>query len=402
MSRATIRVNPHPGQAPILTAREATVAAIAGTGGGKTVVGMVWLLRQMSMHPGEQWLVAEPTDDMLERVLMTPTPGRMTLLQLYQVLEPSAHYRKSDRVIRCALGTIYLDSATNPGAWEGMHIKGAWLDEAGQMSKLAFETATRRVGFKGGQVLLTTTPYNRGWLYREVYQRWQKGDPDVFVSRFSSLANPAYPKATYERNKRTMDPSRFDMMHEGGFSRPEGMIYNCWQDSMIVDTFTIPGDWWRGAGLDFGYNHPTAGIWAARSPDGVYYLYREYRRSETTINQHHQAIMQPHPNGQAGVWWADTAAKQERAELARLGLPTQPADKEVAAGINTVYQLMAAGRLKVFRGLERWMEEVEAYSWDKKAELFIDQPIKLDDDLMDATRYLLHSAETRQGMRLYT
>jgi hypothetical protein len=385
-----------------LTAREPTVAAIAGTGGGKTVVGMVTLLGWMAQNPGEQWLVAEPTDDMLERVLLTPTPGRVTLLQLLQVVDPAAHYRKSDRIIKSALGTIYLDSATNPGAWEGMHIRGAWLDEAGQMSKLAFETATRRVGFKAGQVLLTTTPYNRGWLYRDVYQGWQRGDKDIFVSRFSSLANPRYPRATYERNKRTMDAARFDMMHEGGFSRPEGMIYTPWSDQLIVKPFEIPADWWRGAGIDFGYNHPTAAVWGARSPDGVYYIYRIYRRAETTIDKHHAAITQPHPNGQAGVWWADTAAKQERAELARLGLPTQPADKEVAAGINTVYQLMAAGRMKVFEGLTEWVDEVESYIWDKKQELFIDQPVKLDDDLMDATRYLLHSAETKQGMRLYT
>ena len=46
------------------------------------------------------------------------------------------------------------------------------------------------------QVLpLGTTPYNRGWLYKDVYSPFLRGDPDVKVSRFNSLANPKYPTA---------------------------------------------------------------------------------------------------------------------------------------------------------------------------------------------------------------
>mgnify|MGYP001578079680 CR=1 FL=1 len=49
-------------------------------------------------------------------------------------------------------------------------------DEAGQMSLKAFETALQRVAMLQGQVVLTTTPYNLGWLLTEVVQRLGEGN----------------------------------------------------------------------------------------------------------------------------------------------------------------------------------------------------------------------------------
>ena len=45
-------VSPHPGQLTLLQATQPNVAAIAGTGGGKTVAGMLWLVMQMARYPG--------------------------------------------------------------------------------------------------------------------------------------------------------------------------------------------------------------------------------------------------------------------------------------------------------------------------------------------------------------
>ena len=206
-----------------------------------------------------------------------------------------------------------------------------------------------------------------------------------------------------ERNRRTMSPARLRMTHEGAFERPEGMIYSQWDDSMIVDPFDIPDDWPRSAAIDFGFNHPTAAVWCAINPDGVYYLYREYRRAETLLVQHFEAISslsQKEPSSY--LWYADPSAKQGIAELRRLGLPLVPANNEVQAGIDTLSTLMATRRFKVFRGCKAWLDEVEGYVWDKKDDLPTDKPLKANDDLMDATRYLVHSQEKRLGVRLYT
>ena len=90
---------------------------------------------------------------------------------------------------------------------------------------------------------------------------------------------------------------------------------------------------------------------------------------------------------QVGVWYDDPAGAQMAAEMARLGLPVQARNKEVQAGIDTVHELMASNRLKVFRTCADWQSEVGSYAWQKSpAGDFKDQPVKLDDDLMDGTR----------------
>lgn len=398
-NRLTIR--PHVGQAPVLTATQAVVAAIAGTGGGKTVVGMVTLLRWMMARLGQAWLAVEPTESMLERNLLRNGPGRPGLLQLLQYVDPGAAYVKADGVIRSAVGDVYLVSATNPQTMEGVHVAGAWLDEAGMMSKLAYETAVRRCSFLNGQVMITTTPYNRGWLFKDVFQRWRRGDKDVLVSQFSSLANPKYPREAYERNARTMDPARFRMMHEGGFERPEGMVYKDWDDRHVVEPFPVPAEWPRFGGLDYGFNHPTAGVFLAESPEGLFYVYQEYRAGGELMEEHYRALVGRGVK-EVPVLYDDPAGAQFSAELRRLGLPLQPANKEVLAGIDTVGTLLATGRLKVFRGCADWISEVESYVWDKaQSGEFTDKPVKIDDDLMDATRYALHSRLKGGRIRLF-
>ena len=144
----SLKVRTHTGQSATLKAKEPINAGIAGTGGGKTVSGEVWLLQSMVKRPNESWLVAEPTWPMVDRILMTSSQGRPSLLKLIQHLDPGAIYKKSERAIYSRLGTVLLASATHPESMEGAHCAGAWLDEAGQMSRLAFETAVRRVTFK--------------------------------------------------------------------------------------------------------------------------------------------------------------------------------------------------------------------------------------------------------------
>ena len=47
---------------------------------------------------------------------------------------------------------------------------------------------------------------------------------------------------------------------------------------------------------------------------------------------------------------------------------------------------MATGRLRVFRTCKHWLDEVEGYVWDKNGDSFKNQPLKVNDDLLDATR----------------
>ena len=397
-----LRLNPTPFQREFMLDRNHhCVAFISGSGAGKTVAGKAAQVMYMLENPGQVWLVAEPTWDMVDRILLTDLPGNPSLISWVRMLDPDAHYVRSRRTIYSqSLGNIVLVSGGQPEGMEGVHAAGVWLDEAGQMSKLAYETAERRCSAVDGRLRITTTPYNRGWLFRDVYQLWEKGDQDIHVIRAPSTSNPAYSNEAFERNRRNWTAARFNMMMLGGFERPEGMIYTAWNEDLLVEPFDIPDVWPKRAAVDLGWNHPTGAVAAAQDPSGTYYLYWEHRKGETLIANHAKTFKTLHPPPE--VWYGDPAAAQERAELRNAGLPIVPANNEVLAGIDTVQELMTTGRLRVFNNLLYWQDGVEGYQWDSKDDLLVDKPIKIDDDLMDATRYLLHTWERQQAPSLWT
>lgn len=399
-SSLTLKVRPHYGQKAVLDSTAFCTAAIAGTGGGKTVGGMVWLGIRMVQRPGLIWVVAEPTNDMVDRILLTPAPGKLTLPEFLGKFDPHQVFLRSKGIIRNRYGTVVLASGERPASLQGTQVGGIWLDEAGLMRREAFLTAVQRVGFYEGDLLITTTPYNMGWLKLDVYDAYMDGDPDFNVINFPSTANPTYPKASVERARRTMSAARFKMLYEGVFGRPEGMIYDCWDDeTCVVDDFEVPESWERFGGIDFGWNHPTAGVFLARDEDGVYYWVGEHRERETTMGVH--ASMLRARGGGEFPWVGDPAGAQQMAELRRGGIAVNGGDNDVLAGIDTVYSLIASGRLKVFRSCKFGRDELAGYVWEGGKSGFKDKPVKERDDLMDALRYVVQHAEKSGRLRLH-
>jgi phage terminase large subunit-like protein len=168
-----------------------------------------------------------------------------------------------------------------------------------------------------------------------------------------------------------------------------GVIYPIPESEYLVDPFTIPETWRKAYGFDVGWNK-TAAIWAAEDPNsGVWYLYSEYYRGEVEPSVHAQAI---HSRGKWINGAIDTAARgrsQTDGENLQqmyqdLGLQLVGADKSVETGLYTCWQLLSEGRIKVFKTLGNFLNEIRVYRRDEKGKV-----VKTNDHLMDAFRYLI-------------
>jgi hypothetical protein len=73
-----------------------------------------------------------------------------------------------------------------------------------------------------------------------------------------------------------------------------------------------------------------------------------------------------------------------------LGLKIGTAVNAVEAGIYAVWQLLSAGKLKVFKSLGNWLSEFRLYQRDQDGKI-----VKQDDHLMDAMRYLIMSGRDK-------
>jgi terminase large subunit-like protein len=174
-----------------------------------------------------------------------------------------------------------------------------------------------------------------------------------------------------------------------------GAIYQIPESDIVVPDFEIPDYFPRTYGLDVGWNR-TAAIWGARdNQSGVIYLYSEHYAGQQQPILHAQAIkgrgswihgvIDPASRGRSQV--DGTQLIQIYREC---GLNLETAINAVAAGIYQVWQLMSAGKLKVFRSLGNWLSEFRLYQRDQDGHI-----VKQNDHLMDATRYLIMSGRER-------
>jgi PBSX family phage terminase large subunit len=80
----------------------------------------------------------------------------------------------------------------------------------------------------------------------------------------------------------------------------------------------------------------------------------------------------------------------------------QKAKNDVLDGIRDTAVAMKTGKIKVYSGIKEWQNEVKGYVWDEKAgEKGDEQPLKINDHYMDATRYFVYTKEIAKVRREY-
>jgi len=367
--------NFHVGQSEAWRAEERIVAIVAGSQAGKTTFGPLWLQREMSrMGPGA-YLVAAPTDPLLQVKLIPAFKelfvdhGQIGVFmgspRPHFIVTPQGERRlwgkeQSERTI------VYFGYAAKPDSLESMTAKAAWLDEAGQpdFKVGSWEAIQRRVAIHQGRILITTTPYVVGhWLKRRVFDRRFDERNSIRVVQFKSIDNPAFPRESWENAKRDMPAWKFRMMYCGDFSRPAGQIYDVFDDTMhVVPRFALPERFPRYLGLDFGGVN-TYGVFVAENPQSKdLYVYRTYAAGNRTAAAHTAAILKPEPKI-TQTYGGAKSEQQWRDEYKAAGLPVKvPLTNEVEIGIDRVYAQYANQKLFVFDDLDDLIDEHLNYS----------------------------------------
>lgn len=406
-----LELNLHEGQTEAWRSTERVVAVIAGTQAGKTCFGPAWLWREITRCGPGDYLVVTPTFKLLE---LKALPEFKRLFEDYLSLgkykqSPVRVFEFSEAGERRTFGTthpdtptkVYFGYADDPDSLESATAKAAWLDEAGQKKfRLgSWEAVQRRLGIHQGRTLITTTPYNLGWLKQQVYDPWRAGEDGIEVVRFESIQNPAFPEEEFRRAKRSLPRWKFDMFYRGVFTRPAGLIYDAFDpDRHIIPRFEVPEDWPRFWGLDFGGTN-TAAMLYARDPAGKLIAYREYHAGGRTAGGHAQRLRRGEPKPSLVAGGAPSEG-QWRREFADAGLEvTRPAVSDVEVGIDRVYAHHATDRLYVFDDLDGYLEQKQTYARELDDN---NQPTaKIEDKerfhLLDAERYILSTLAAGVG-----
>lgn len=406
VSEGRLRLNLHRGQWRAWQSEKRFILVLAGTQSGKTSFGPHWLYREIQRCGPGDYMVVTPTFPLLELKAL-PELRRLfeqTLALGRYLSTPSRRFVFSDEGARRTFGDRYdpylqtsviFGYAAEPESLESATAKAAWLDEAGQRRfKLAsWEAILRRLSLGMGRVLITTTPYDLGWLKQRLFDRWKAGDQDIEVVQFDSTENPAFPREEFERARRDMPLWKFNMFYRGRFERPAGLIYDAFDmETHTCPRFAIPDAWPRYLGLDFGGVN-TAGVFYAEEPGTKrLYLYRAYKAGGNTAKEHAQALLKGEPGRPLITVGGSKSEGQWRAEFAGGGLSVrEPEISDVEVGIGRVYGAHKHNEIIVFDDLAGYLEEKQTYSrvLDDAGEPTEDIEDKHSFHYMDAERYII-------------
>lgn len=372
------------------------IALLAGIQGGKTSFGALATTKQIGIlrkiHPECNFIVAADTYKTLSQATVP------TLMKFTRMI---GNYNQGKQEIDLkGGGKIFLRTNTDPDSVEGIpDCAFAWIDEAGKCSKLFQVNVLGRVARLKGKVLYTSTPYALNWLYTDVEKPCLSGDrKDIKVIRFSSADNPSFPKDEFERQRAILDPKTFRRKYMGLHERMEGLVYELTDDN-YMEPRQLPKGTRIFAGVDFGFTegHEFALIIRAITPDGFHIDIDEFKQAGLDPAQQAMLCRSKMDVFHVEQFYCDPARPDMIATLNKAGCSAMgfhignESFKQIVPGINKQIELIRSGRYKIIKGACPHLEdEFETYHWPEYVEGRPDKevPIKLNDNLMDALRYL--------------
>lgn len=281
-------------------------------------------------------------------------------------------------------------------SFQGTELDGVWMDEEPDLAVWS-ECATRLMT-TNGLMLCTFTPLNG--LSETVLQFLPGGQVPTEQGRryILNMDWSDAPHLTKEQQDELWDsipPYQREARSKGIPALGSGAIYPVSESDFTVDDFPVPDHWPRVYGMDVGWNR-TAVVWLAWDRDAdVVHVYSEHYVGQAEPVIHAQGIkgrgdwipgvIDPAANGRT-----QTDGTRLMDVYRDLGLDLANAENSVEAGIYTVWQRLAAGKLKVFKSCRNLLSEMRLYRRDEKGRV-----VKENDHACDSLRYACVSGLAR-------
>lgn len=400
--------------------REVLLAGMRGT--TKSVAAQSKIVALCHLWPGSRHLLARKVRVEANETTLVTFEERV-LGRGHPALFPKLTRGGRERY-QIGSSEVIIGGFDDPDRYKSAEFDTITLEEATQFDEADLTTALGCLRNGKGAYHQIVCPTNPGGPKHWLIERARRGQMRHLVSRLED--NPAFFTPTGEILPRGADYiSTLDAMTGVNYKRQrlglwaaaEGQIYDEWDDDVHLRTLTqlgypggLPASWRRIRSIDFGYTHPFVCQWWAFDGDGRAYLYRQLQETETLVEDHAREILRLSEGEDIDNTVCDYEDPEGMATLRKYGVPTTAARKDVELGIQEVKsRLRKAGdgkpRLYVVRGsLVRpdpklvarnaptcFEAEIGGYVWDKKRDgEKKEQPLKKDDDAMDAGRYAMH------------
>jgi phage terminase large subunit len=274
---------------------------------------------------------------------------------------------------------IELFGLEDPDKAKGPARDILFVNEANLISKALFDQLLIRTT---GQSFLDWNPADFiSWVYEVADNPKNKRIHSTYLNNISNLSESQI--RNIEQYKDLPDDFMWKVYGLGERGSAKEIIYTQWKqydEAPDGDVFY---------GLDFGYVHPAALVKVTHY-EGQNYFEEIVYQSGLTLSDLSRLIKEKLP--ERATIYADAAEPKSIEELYRQGFNIKPAQKDVWAGIVK----MKSYPINLHYNSKNLRREFMSYKWKKdKNDNVIEEPVKANDDLMDACRYAVFTHLTK-------
>lgn len=347
-----------------------------GTRSGKTYNLMFAWLMKLSREEYKTLTIARETMPALKETVFKDFEDVMNRLHLWD----ESCMKWTTMEYKFGTNTIKFSKLDDAQKVKGAKRNYLWLNEANEVAYPIFKQLIWRTS---EIIVLDYNPSDEfHWIYDQVIPR---PDCDYFESTY--LDNPFLPDEQVQEIERMKDtdPNYWRIYGLGQRGVAESTIYRNWE--------VFKGDVWPEGeklyGQDFGFNDPNAVVEVTFVDQAIYVkelLYKPQMTTPDLIKFYQDSKI--NPNSEI---YGDSARPDTIEEIYQSGFNMQPCVKgpgSIKAGIDWIK------RHKVFVHPEslNLIKELRSYKWKvDKNEKTLDEPVDLNNHLLDALRYAMTS-----------
>ena len=266
-------------------------------------------------------------------------------------------------------------SVDQPVKIRGRKRNYLWLNEANEFNYEDWQQLILRTTERIYLDYNPSDPYS--WIYDKVITR-----DDCTFLKSTYKANPFLDEDTIAEIERLkeLDPDYWQVYGLGEIGSIQTMIFRQFELVDEVQGRLI------GYGLDFGFtNSPSALVAVYQSDDNLYIKEMLYEKRLTNTDLANK-LREFRIDRQSEII-GDSAEPKTIEEIYRQGFNIKPAKK--GAGIHLGIDIMRRYKLHITKDSLNAIKEFRSYKWatDKNGDV-LNTPVKVNDHLIDATRYL--------------
>lgn len=277
------------------------------------------------------------------------------------------------------------------GRIRGMTAYGAYINEASLCNPEVFDEIIARCSGRGARIICDTNPdHPEHWLKKDYIDN--KKSKRILNYHFSLDDNELL-DPDYKKNIKLSTPQGmlYDRAIKGLWVSGKGSIYGLFDREKHYMPFSemksIHFERYVG-GVDFGFSEGHNGVVLVFGvKNDKYYLLEEHAHTGLYIDAWCDIALKLIDEYGDMPFFCDSARPEHVAKMRDKGIQAILANKKVLAGIEHISKLFYQSKLYISEDVKVFKKEIYNYVWNERT----GEPVKENDDVMDAMRYALYT-----------